>query len=249
MRASAIPLSRNFESDPVVAPRISVVLPTRNEEAAIGKVLDEVRAALADIGGYEVLVVDTDSTDGTREVAAARGARIISEPRRGYGRAYKTGFREARGEIVVALDPDLSYPPDRIPAFVGTIDRGEADFVSGNRLERLGASMSGMHRVGNAILNRAFRLLFRFPIRDSQSGMWVFRRELLGRFEVVHDGMAFSEELKLEAIRSGARFRELPIAYRERLGEKKIRSVPDATANLVWLVRKRAGWVPRSRVG
>jgi len=66
---------------------------------------------------------------------------------------------------------------------------------------------------------------------------------------VVHDGMAFSEELKLEAIRSGARFRELPIAYRERLGEKKIRSVPDATANLVWLVRKRAGWVPRSRVG
>ncbi len=224
--------------------RISVVLPTRNEEAAVGKVLDEVHAALSGIGGYEVLVVDTDSTDRTRDVAAARGARVVSEPRRGYGRAYKTGFREARGEILVALDADLSYPPDRIPDFVGAIDRGDADFISGNRLDLPGAtSMSGMHRVGNAILNRVFRLLFRFPIRDSQSGMWAFRRSLLGRLEVVHDGMAFSEELKIDAIRSGARFREMPIAYRERLGEKKIRSVPDATANLIWLVRKRAGWV------
>jgi len=226
------------------------VLPTRNEEAAIGKVLDEVRSGLASLGGSELLVVDTMSTDRTREIAAARGARIVPEPRRGYGRAYKTGFAEALGEIVVALDADLSYPPDRIPGFVEMIDRREADFVSGNRLDHSNASsMSGMHRVGNAILNRTFRLLFRFPIRDSQSGMWAFRRELLDRFEVVHDGMAFSEELKLEAIRSGARFREVAIPYRERLGEKKIRSVPDATANLVWLIRKRAGWVRRGRTG
>ena len=231
-------------------PRISVVLPTRNEEAAVGKVLDEVRTALTGIGPYEVLVIDTESTDRTRDVAMARGARVVSEPRRGYGRAYKTGFREARGAIVVTLDADLTYPPDRIPDFVRAVDRGDADFVSGNRLDASGASaMSGMHRVGNAILNRAFRLLYRCPIRDSQSGMWAFPRTLLTRLELVHDGMAFSEELKLEAIRHGARFREIPIAYRQRVGEKKIRSVRDAAANLVWLVRKRIGWVRRDREG
>ena len=230
------------------SPRVSVVIPTRNEEAAIGRVLNEVVAALGSLGNYEILVVDTDSRDRTREIAAAHGARIVPEPRRGYGRAYKTGFREARGEIIATLDADLTYPPHEIPAFVLLVGGGEADFVSGNRLDLAGTpAMSGMHLVGNAFLNRAFRLLFRFPIRDSQSGMWVFRRSLLDRLELVHDGMAFSEELKLEAIRNGARFREVAIEYRERVGEKKIRSVRDATANLVWLVRKRAGWVrPRT---
>lgn len=228
-------------------PKISVILPTRNEEAAIARVLDEVHAALRADGDYEILIVDTDSIDGTREIAAARGARVIREPRRGYGRAYKTGFREARGIIVATLDADLTYPPDRIPAGVAAIENGTADFVSGDRLSgRHPPTMSGMHLVGNAILNRAFQILFGVPIRDSQSGMWVFRRSLLDGLELLHDGMAFSEELKLEVIRHGAHFREIPIVYRERVGEKKIRSVRDAAANLLWLFRKRVGWVRRS---
>jgi hypothetical protein len=74
--------------------------------------------------------------------------------------------------------------------------------------------------------------------------MWAFRRDILPRLRLVHDGMAFSEELKLEVIRAGFRFLEIPIDYRPRVGNKKIRSVSDATQNLVWLVRKRFGWVP-----
>jgi len=224
---------------------VSVVIPTMNEEASIGRVLDEVRGALAG-WDFEILTVDTNSRDRTNEIAAAKGARVIHEPRRGYGRAYKTGFSEARGRYILTLDADLTYPADRFPDLLRPLEAGEADFVAGDRLSRLwGDAMTGMHRVGNTLLNLAFRLLFRYPIRDSQSGMWAFRRDILPHLRLVHDGMAFSEELKAEVIRRGFRYLEVPIDYRPRVGEKKIRSVRDAFDNMVWLFRKRFGWVPR----
>jgi glycosyltransferase involved in cell wall biosynthesis len=227
-------------------PRVSVVIPTMNEEASIGRVIDEVRAALAG-WDHEILIVDTDSRDRTRDIAAAKGAMVLKEPRRGYGRAYKTGFVAATGEIVATLDADFTYPADRIPDFAELIASGDADFVSGDRLSQLReGAMSGMHRVGNAILNVTFRRLFGFPIRDSQSGMWVFRRSILDGMSVQSDGMGFSEELKLEVLRRGWKFREVAIAYRNRVGEKKIRSVRDAVRNEIWLLRKRLGWI-RSR--
>ncbi len=225
-------------------PEVSVVLPTMNEEASIGTVLDEIRTALAG-WDVEILTVDTASRDRTNEIARAKGAQVVPEARRGYGRAYKTGFAAARGAYVATLDADLTYPSDRFPDFLTALREGRADFVSGDRISRLRAeAMTGMHRVGNEMLNRAVRFLYRYPIRDSQSGMWAFRREILPRLRVIHDGMAFSEELKIEVIRAGFRFLEIPIDYRPRTGEKKIRSVSDATQNLVWLARKRFGWVP-----
>ncbi len=215
-----------------------------NEEASLGGVLEEVKRALAD-WDFDILIVDTNSKDRTREIAVAAGARVVDEPRRGYGRAYKTGFAEATGELIATLDADLTYPADRIPEFARLVLDGEADFVSGDRLSELEqTTMTGMHSVGNSILNVTFRLLFRYPIRDSQSGMWVFRRALVDQLTLTHDGMPLSEEIKVEAIRHG-RFREVPIAYRERVGEKKIRSFQDAFTNEIFLVRKRAGWVSR----
>ena len=218
-----------------------------NEEASIGRVIDEVRKA---VGGrlLEILVVDTDSRDRTREIATAKGARVIAEPRRGYGLAYKTGFRVAVGKYLATLDADLTYPADRLPDFLAALDSGQADFVSGERMSHLaGGAMSGMHRIGNAILNAAFHLLFRAPVRDSQSGMWAFRRDILPRLRLVHEGMAFSEEIKIEALGAGLRFLEIPIDYRVRVGDKKIRSTSDAMKNLVWLARKRFGWYPAPR--
>jgi len=227
---------------PRAMPRVSVVVPTMNEEASIGRVIDEVRAAL--VGwDHEILIVDTDSRDQTRAVAAAKGARIVEEPRRGYGRAYKTGFAAVTGEIVATLDADFTYPSERIPEFARLVASGEADFVSGDRLSELEEGvMSGMHRVGNAILNITFWRMFGFPIRDSQSGMWVFRRAIFDGLAIQSDGMAFSEELKLQVLRRGWKFREVPIIYRSRVGMKKIRSVRDAMRNEIWLLRKRFGW-------
>jgi glycosyltransferase involved in cell wall biosynthesis len=222
---------------------ISVVIPTMNEETSIGAVLDEVRAAL--VGrDIEILTVDTDSRDRTNEIAAAKGARVVTEPRHGYGRAYKTGFAEARGTYVLTLDADLTYPAAAFRELLPPLETGTADFVAADRISRLaGTAMTGMHRIGNTMLNVAFRLLYRFPMRDSQSGMWAFRRELLPRLHVLHDGMAFSEELKVEVIRHGFRYLEVPIDYRTRLGEKKIRSFTDAFGNFFWLFRKRVGWI------
>lgn len=221
---------------------VSVVIPTMNEEASIGAVIEEVRAALAG-RDFEILTVDTSSRDRTNEIAASKGARVVSEPRRGYGRAYKTGFAEARGRFILTLDADLTYPASRAVDLLGPVEAGEADFVSADRLSRISPeSMSGMHRLGNEMLNVAFRVLYQHPVRDCQSGMWAFRRDLLPRLEVLHEGMAFSEELKLEVIRRGLRFIEIPIDYRPRAGEKKIRSVRDAASNMVWLFRKRFGW-------
>lgn len=229
------------------ATKISVVIPTMNEEDSVGRVIDEVRAALAG-WDHEILIVDTDSRDRTRAVAAAKGARIVEEPRRGYGRAYRTGFAAATGDIVATLDADLSYPADPIPEFARLVDAGEADFISGDRLSTIGnGAMSGMHRVGNSILNLTFRVLFRHPIRDSQSGMWVFRRQMVDQLSIHNDGMGFSEEIKIAAIHGGLRFREVPIAYRERVGAKKIRSVRDAVRNEAWLLRKKFGWTKPGR--
>jgi len=226
-------------------PEVSVVIPTMNEEASIGAVIDEVQTALVD-WDLEIVIVDTDSRDRTRDIAIAKGARVVPEPRRGYGRAYKTGFAAATGTFVATLDADLTYPAYRFPDFLAALAKDRADFVSGDRLSVLSdGAMTGMHRVGNEILNIAFRSLYDSGVHDSQSGMWSFRRAILPRLHLVHDGMAFSEELKLEVIRAGFRFLEIPIEYRIRVGDKKIRSVSDATGNLIWLVRKRVGWVPR----
>lgn len=214
-----------------------------NEESSIGAVLDEVHAALAG-RGIEILTVDTDSRDRTNEIARAKGARVVPEPRRGYGRAYKTGFAEARGTYILTLDADLTYPASAFRELLPPLEAGTADFVAANRISRLSdPAMTGMHRIGNTMLNVAFRFLYRFPMHDSQSGMWAFRREILPHLRVVHDGMAFSEELKVEVIRRGFRYLEVPIDYRARLGEKKIRSFRDAFENFFWLFRKRVGWI------
>ncbi len=224
------------------APKVSVVIPTINEEASIGRVLEEVHAALS-VWDHEVVIVDTNSQDRTREIAAATGARVVEEPRRGYGRAYKAGFAATTGDILATLDADLTYPASRIPEMVELVAAGRADFVSGDRLSGLReGAMTGMHRVGNAILNATFLLLFLRRVKDSQSGMWVFRRRILEDVVIHSNGMAFSEELKLEAMRRGYKFVEVPIEYRVRVGDKKIRSVQDATWNEFWLIRKRFGW-------
>src|SRR3989304_9425179 len=103
-----------------------------NEGASVGAVVDAVRAALSG-RDLEILIVDTDSRDGTREIAEGKGARVIREPRRGYGRAYKTGFAAARGLYVSTLDADLTYPADRIPDLLRPLEEGRADFAPGAR--------------------------------------------------------------------------------------------------------------------
>ncbi len=219
--------------------KVSVVIPTMNEERSIGLVLDEVRSALDGVRPYEVLVVDTNSRDRTREIAAGKGAIVVEEPRRGYGRAYKTGFERASGEFIATLDADMTYPASDIPRLVDKLEAEGLDFITTDRFAAMAeGAMSAKHRLGNKVLSVAARVLFRVKVRDSQSGMWVFRRSVLERFDLESDGMAMSEEIKIEAFKK-ARATEVPITYRVRVGEVKLQSWKDGMGNLRFLFRKR----------
>jgi len=219
-------------------PKVSIIIPTMNEERSIGLVLDEVRTAMGS-REHEVLVVDTSSKDKTRQIAASKGAIVIDEPRRGYGRAYKTGFEKATGDVIATLDADLTYPASDIPALVDMLDAKVLDFITTNRFARMEqGAMSAKHRLGNWVLSTTMRILFRAKLKDSQSGMWVFRKSILPRIVLESDGMAMSEELKAEAFKK-VRAAEMPITYRPRVGEVKLSSWKDGLGNLRFLFHKR----------
>jgi glycosyltransferase involved in cell wall biosynthesis len=212
-----------------------------NEEESIGEVMDTISDSLIEFeGDYEVAVVDTESKDRTVEIAKSKGARVIDEPRRGYGRAYKTGFERAKGEIIATLDADCTYPAEDIPKLVKMLEDENLDFITCDRLSRLEKGvMSTKHRFGNWVLKVTTNILFGMRIKDSQSGMWVFRKKILDKIELTSDGMPLSEEIKIEAWRKGFKAKEVPIAYRMRKGEVKLQSWQDGFKNLKFLFRKR----------
>jgi len=223
--------------------KISVVIPTMNEEESIGQVIEEINEALSG-RDYEIMIVDTESTDKTREIARSMGAKVVDEPRRGYGRAYKTGFEEADGDIIVTLDADCTYPPSKIPQMLVMIEEEGYEFISTDRLSNIDSeAMSLVHRFGNWTLKTTMNLLFRTHVNDSQSGMWAFRKSSLQHMNVTSDGMPFSEEIKIEAIKKGLNFDEIPINLRPRKGEAKIRSWKDGFKNWIFLFKKRFGLV------
>jgi len=216
--------------------RITVIIPCLNEEQGIEQVLRRMPEFVD-----EVIVVDNGSTDRTSEVAARFGAKVIREEVRGYGRAYKRGFAQATGDVVVTLDGDHSYPPDAISYLLEAFRHLEVDFLNASRFPvRDPKAMSLKHKLGNLVLSLAMSLLYLTWVRDSQSGMWVLRREILPELELTSDGMAFSEEIKIEAIRHPkVRFAEISIQYSSRLGEIKLNPWRDGFYNLWFLVKKR----------
>src|SRR6202011_1461875 len=151
----------------------------------------------------QVIVVDNGSTDRTSEVAARFGAQVIREDARGYGRSYKTGFAAASGDLIVTLDGDHSYPPDAISYLLEAFLHLDVDFLNASRFPvRDRRAMSFKHKFGHWILSLAMSLLYCRWVRDSQSGMWVLRRSILKDMILESDGMAFSEEIKIEALRN-----------------------------------------------
>ena len=216
---------------------ISLVIPCYNEEGGIREVLARVPNSVD-----EVVVVDNNCTDRTAEVAASMGARVVAEKTPGYGAAYKAGLAAAKSDVIVTLDGDGTYPPEEIPKLVDQmVDRGW-DFLSASRFPLADKkTMQFTNMLGNWVLTVAAALLFFKPIRDSQSGMWVFRRRGLEKMKLTSNGMAFSEEIKLEALLRGLSFGEGHIPYGSRVGEVKLQKWRDGWENLMFLVRKRFG--------
>ncbi|HEV2317686.1 MAG TPA: glycosyltransferase family 2 protein [Thermoplasmata archaeon] len=235
----------------------TLVIPTLNEGKSIGHVLRTFRTAAdsanttlfkGDPVTWEILVVDGQSTDDTAANARAGGAVVINEPRKGYGRAYRTGFAAATGEYIATLDGDATYPAENLPELLRYLIDHQLDFLSGDRLEQLDRrSMTTEHRIGNWWLNYVIRVAYHrylrevpgHRMRDSQSGMWVFRRSILEHLRITQDGMPLSEEVKLEVLIRGFRFGEVPIRYAERWGPPKLSSWRDGRHNLTFLFAKR----------
>jgi hypothetical protein len=246
--------------------RATLVIPTLNEAPSIAHVIRLFRTAASEANttifagrpiDWEILVIDGASADGTATIAEAEGARVFIERRKGYGRAYKTGFAAAEGEVIATSDGDATYPVEVIPKLVQKLLDERYDFLTGNRFAYLDRSaMTTEHRIGNRLLNLFLGVAYhRFVsglpggLQDSQSGFWVFRRELLGTLKATQDGMAFSEELKLEAILRGVRFLEVPIQYRERWGPPKLSSWRDGIRNFLFLAEKRLAVARERRAG
>jgi glycosyltransferase involved in cell wall biosynthesis len=217
--------------------RVSVIIPTRNEAASIGLVLADLPSSLV----TEVIVVDSNSTDGTPEIAARMGARVLSESRRGYGRACLTGIAAANTpDVIVFLDGDYSDRPAELPLLLAPIAEGRADITIGSRLsgKRTRGAMPWQQLFGNRLAAKLIAILYGVKITD----LGPFRA---GRAEVLR-ALAL-EELTygwaVEIILKGAlgRFRivEVPVSYHPRIGQSKISGTVKGTIGAAWFILSR----------
>jgi glycosyltransferase involved in cell wall biosynthesis len=221
---------------------VSIVIPALNEEKGIGPVINEIPIKALKKMGYdvEILVIDNGSEDKTPHIARNHGARVIVQPIRGYGNAYKAGFANATGDIIVTGDADLTYPFDILPSVIHMIKDEGYDFINTDRLTTLNhEAMEGSHVWGNKLLSFFTRRLYGWPFNDSQSGMWIFRRSIWDHLNVTSSGMPFSQELKIEAHAKGFKCAEIPIEYRARAGEVKLNTIKDGIGNITHLMYKR----------
>ena len=221
---------------------ITVIIPTLNEEESIGRTIDEIPGR----EDMEIMIVDGLSTDRTREIASEKGARVVEESRKGYGRAYKTGFKEAKGDIIVTMDGDTTYPAEMTLELVDMLERENLDFISCDRIKKADkGAFTGTHALGNWILKVTTNLLFGLHLTDSQTGMWVFRKNILKHLRITSDGMPMSEEIKIEAFRNPkVKAKEVHVPYRVRLGDKALNTWKDGIRNEIFLFKKRFN--PRS---
>ena len=224
----------------------SVIIPAHNEQAAVRKVLGDVmhQGPALEALGYEleIILVANACTDDT--VAEAHHISdvydfpiiLIEEERKGYGYAHRRGIAAARGDVLLSLDCDDTYPAHVIPRMVQMLDE-DVSFVTTDRL-RLEPSMSIVSRLGNFLLSAVSTILTGQRLSDSQSGMWGYRREhIADLLQGIGTGMELSEQLKLRLARAAVSWTCLNIEYNERVGESKLNPISDGFRCLWHLVR------------
>jgi glycosyltransferase involved in cell wall biosynthesis len=219
-------------------PLVSVVIPCLNEEENIEACVHAALDALRDAGlTGEVVVADNASEDRSAELAIAAGARVVHEPRRGYGSAYLAGFAAARGKYIVMGDADLTYDFNEIPNFVKELEDG-AQLVMGDRMDNIQpGAMHWLNRyVGNPILSGTLNLFFKTGIRDAHCGMRALRRDVLPQLDLRTTGMEFASEMVIRASKEKLDIREFPIQYHPRGGETKLSRVRDGWRHLRFLL-------------
>jgi hypothetical protein len=219
-------------------PLVSVVIPCLNEAENIEACVHAARDAMAAAGiPGEVIVADNASEDDSAALAAAAGARVVHEPRRGYGSAYLAGFAAARGTYIVMGDADLTYDFNEIPRFVEHLDAG-AELVMGDRMDNIQpGAMPWLHQhIGNPLLSGTLNFFFKTGIRDAHCGMRALRTDVLPRLDLRTTGMEFASEMVIRAGKEHLRIDEFPIDYHPRGGTSKLSTFRDGWRHLRFLL-------------
>ena len=214
--------------------RVSVIIPTHNEAQAIERVLADLPWSLA----TEVIVVDSNSTDGTPDIAARMGARVIQEPRRGYGRACLTGLAMANSpDVIVFLDGDYSDRPSELPILLAPITEGRADITLGSRLSsQTNPSALPWHQsFGNRLAASLIRLLYGLKISDL-GPFRAGRADVLRALQLEETTYGWAVEMILKGAIAGFRVVEVPVSYYPRIGKSKISGTLKGTAGAAWFI-------------
>jgi glycosyltransferase involved in cell wall biosynthesis len=233
------------EARPTESVKVSIVIPCLNEASSIERCVALAREAVdSQEWQGEVIVTDNGSDDGSAELARRAGARVVHEPRRGYGSAYLAGFAAASGDYIVMADADLTYDFGDIPRFVDELHKG-ADLVMGNRMKGIQpGAMPFLHRyVGNPVLSRTLNLFFRTGVHDAHCGMRAVRRAVLPRLDLRTTGMEFASEMVVRAGKEQLEIAEIPIHYHPRQGESKLSSFRDGWRHLRFLLVHSPTWL------
>ena len=231
---------------------MSVVIPTHNEAQSIGRVLADLPADIV----TEVLVVDSNSTDGTPEIASKMGARVLNEPRRGYGRACLTGLAGASSpDVVVFLDGDYSDRPGELPLLLAPIIDGRADITLGSRLgkQNVQGALPWHAAFGNRLAAGLIRFLYGLRISDL-GPFRAGRAEVLRGLDLQENTYGWAVEIILKGALAGFRIVEVPVSYYPRIGQSKISGTLRGTIGAAWFIfflivrysfRRRMAGMPR----
>ena len=219
--------------------KVSVVIPSMNEEDSIGVCIEKVNKVFSDYGIDGEVIVADNSTDRTPEIARSLGAKVVTPDKKGYGAAYLYGFEHASGDYIVIADADNTYDFLEIMTFIEPLEKGEADFVMGTRLkgEIKKGAMPPLHQhIGNPGLTWILNKLFKSGISDSHCGMRAITKKALGKLNLRTYGMEFASEMIIEATRKKLRIVEVPITYHPRAGESKLSSFSDGWRHLRFMM-------------
>ena len=221
---------------------LTILMPCLNEEENLAYCIKEAGSYLASrhLAG-EILIADNGSEDRSAEIADEMGARVVHEPRRGYGSALRRGFSAAEGNVIIFGDCDSTYDFSDLDAFYEPLSRGETDFVTGDRFTGLmeDGAMSLAHRLGVPFLSWCGRVKFGVNVHDWHCGIRGIRRDALKRLDLRCDGMEFATELLAEIARKNLRFKEVPVPLRKSREKRteKLRTVRDGFRHLIYIIK------------
>jgi glycosyltransferase involved in cell wall biosynthesis len=204
---------------------VSVIIPTLNEAGNILEAVTTIEKELA--YPKEIIVVDGDSTDGTKEIVKdASFCKLIIEPRRGYGLALRTGIKHAKGDVIVMIDGDGTYEVKHINLLLDAMMKNEAEMCLATRMYDPNKAMGFMNFVGNKIITFCFDFFYKQFLSDSQSGFRAISRAAIEKVDLDQDDMAFATEMLVQFAKKGFKIIEVSSTYKARkYGRTKLRRV------------------------